>query len=37
MPIAASAHHVFVDYENVHTVDLALIADQPVHVTLLIG
>jgi hypothetical protein len=30
-------HFVFVDFENVHTVDLALIASQPVHVTLLIG
>jgi hypothetical protein len=30
-------HSVFVDFENVPTVDLALIADQPVHVTLLIG
>lgn len=30
-------HHVFVDFENVPTVDLALVEDLPVHVTLLIG
>jgi hypothetical protein len=30
-------HHIFVDFENVHTVDLALIEGKPVHVTLLIG
>ena len=29
--------HVFVDFENVPSVDLAPIADKPVHVTLLIG
>jgi hypothetical protein len=39
MPAAASpvAHHVFVDFENVHTVDLDLVAGLPVHVTLLVG
>lgn len=31
------AHHIFVDFENVPTVDLALIADHNAHVTLLIG
>lgn len=31
------AHRVFVDFENVPTVDLAPVAGQPVHVTLLIG
>lgn len=31
------AHYVFVDFENVQDVDLDLIADRPVHVTLLIG
>jgi hypothetical protein len=30
-------HFVFVDFENVHDIDLGLIADQSVHVTLLIG
>lgn len=37
MPIDGLAHYVFVDFENVPTVDLALIAGQSVHVTLLIG
>jgi hypothetical protein len=37
MATDSPAHQVFVDFENVHTVDLALIAGQPVHVTLLIG
>lgn len=32
-----SEHLVFVDFENVPTVDLALISELPVHVTLLIG
>lgn len=31
------AHYVFVDFENVPTVDLGLIGDKPVEVTLLIG
>lgn len=31
------SHYVFVDFENVPSVDLALVANQPVHVTLLIG
>jgi hypothetical protein len=38
MPSAAShEHHVFVDFENVPSVDLAPIADLPVMVTVLIG
>lgn len=37
MPNDGPAHYVFVDFENVPSVDLALVADQPVHVTLLIG
>jgi hypothetical protein len=37
MAAAGTTHHVFVDFENVHTVDLALIAGKSVHVTLLIG
>ncbi len=32
-----TTHYVFVDLENVPTVDLALIGDKPVHVTLVIG
>lgn len=37
--MASSAHlnRVFVDFENVPTVDLGLVADKPVEVTLLIG
>ena len=31
------AHFVFVDFENVPTVDLGVVAGKPVHVTLLIG
>lgn len=31
------SHHVFVDFENVPSVDLAPLAGRPVHVTLLIG
>jgi hypothetical protein len=34
---SAFAHLVFVDFENVPTVDLAPVAGLPVHVTLLIG
>lgn len=34
---SSPVHHVFVDFENVPSVDLALIADLPVLVTLLIG
>lgn len=34
---AAVSHFVFVDFENVPAVDLALVANKPVHVTLLIG
>jgi hypothetical protein len=37
MPPDAIVHHVFVDFENVPTVDLDLVANKPVHVTLLIG
>ena len=37
MPTDTLAHHVFVDFENVHTVDLELIAGLPVHVTVLVG
>lgn len=34
---APFSHFVFVDFENVQSVDLALLAGKPVHVTLLIG
>lgn len=34
---ATFTHFVFVDFENVPKVDLALLADKPAHVTLLIG
>ena len=37
MRLPSPVHHVFVDFENVHSVDLALMADLPVLVTLLIG
>ena len=37
MPTDAPSHHVFVDFENVHTVDLELVAGLPVHVTVLVG
>ncbi|MDO8540530.1 MAG: PIN domain-containing protein [Opitutaceae bacterium] len=37
MAIDGVIHHVFVDLENVPTVDLGLISDKPVHVTLVIG
>jgi len=32
-----SVNHVFVDYENVHTVDTAIIGSKTVHLTLLLG
>ena len=37
MPTDAFTHFVFVDFENVPNVDLALVSGKPVHVTLLIG
>jgi hypothetical protein len=37
MTTAAIAHFVFVDFENVHEVDLGLVEGKPVQVTLLIG
>lgn len=37
MPADPFNHFVFVDFENVPTVDLGLVAGKPVHVTLLIG
>ncbi len=37
MPTDNFTHLVFVDFENVPTVDLGLVAGKPVHVTLLIG
>jgi hypothetical protein len=37
MSIAAITQFVFVDFENVQTVDLSAIDGKPVHVTLLIG
>ena len=37
MPSDAIQHFVFVDYENVQNVDLGLVAELPVHVTLLVG
>jgi hypothetical protein len=37
MPPDAIVHHVFVDFENVPSVELTLIDGKPVHVTLLIG
>ncbi len=37
MPTDAFSHFVFVDFENVPNVDLALVSGKPVHVTLLIG
>ena len=30
-------NHIFVDYENVHAVDPAIIGSKTVHVTLLLG
>jgi hypothetical protein len=35
--LAPSAHHVFVDFENIHQVDLSLIGRKPVSFTLLVG
>ncbi len=37
MPLPAFTHFVFVDFENVPRIDLALVKGKPVHVTLLIG
>jgi len=37
MPPPVRLNHVFVDFENVPSVDLALVGDEPVSVTLLIG
>jgi len=37
MTTSGRLNHVFVDFENVPTVDLALVGDEPVSVTLLIG
>ncbi len=37
MSIIAFTHFVFVDFENVPTVDLGLVEGKPVHVSLLIG
>ncbi|RFC50045.1 MAG: NYN domain-containing protein [Verrucomicrobia bacterium] len=37
MPPEAVEHFVFVDFENVPSVDLSLVATQSVHVTLLVG
>ena len=37
MPSDPFTHFIFVDFENVPTVDLGLVAGKPVHVTLLIG
>jgi len=37
MPTSRFSRFIFVDFENVPTVDLALVAGKPVHVTLLIG
>src|SRR3954462_4696804 len=37
MQSSSHLNRVFVDFENVHTVDLRLIADKPAEVTLLIG
>lgn len=37
MPTSNITRFIFVDFENVPTVDLTLVAGQPVHVTLLIG
>ena len=37
MTTAAITHFVFVDFENVHEVDLGLVEGKPVQVTLLIG
>lgn len=37
MPINNFSRFIFVDFENVPTVDLALVVGKPVHVTLLIG
>ena len=37
MPNPDSLYHVFVDFENVPTVNLASVQGKPVHVTLLIG
>ncbi|MBI2498594.1 MAG: hypothetical protein HYV75_11965 [Opitutae bacterium] len=37
MPAESFTHFVFVDFENVPSIDLALVAGKPVHVTLLIG
>ena len=37
MNTTATNHFVFVDFENVQEIDLRLIAQKPVHVTLLIG
>jgi hypothetical protein len=37
MPADAVSHFVFVDFENVPSVDLGLVEGKPVHVTLLIG
>ena len=37
MPTDAFTHFVFVDFENVPNVDLALVSGKPVQVTLLIG
>ena len=35
--LAPSAHHVFVDFENIHQVDLSLIGRKSVSFTLLVG
>lgn len=37
MQIPPAPYRVFVDYENVPEIDLGLVAEKPVHVTLLIG
>lgn len=37
MSAVPPSHRVFVDFENVSDIDLSLIVDQPVHVSLLIG
>ena len=36
-PLAAPMNHVFVDYENVHQVDLSLIGAKSVSFTLMVG
>lgn len=36
-PLSPPVHHVFVDFENVHTVDLAVFELRPISFTLLLG